>query len=64
MTIEKAIEILDPDSELDVNEIITEVSNMTNQEAFDAGVSMINEACRLACKVMRQYLNDQVFGVN
>ena len=60
MTVEQAINILDPDSITDWKSYAENLKGVSNQDAFSLGYNLTKEACRIACKIMRQYLNDMV----
>ena len=57
MTIEQAIKILDPETS---DQAISEIEGLHGTDATDYVVSQIKEACRLACKIMKQWERDMV----
>lgn len=62
MTIGEAIKILDPDIEYDVEEFIPNISELSDVQVFEQVCAIVEEACRLLCKVARQWQRDMVYG--
>ena len=57
LSVEEAIKWLDKETMI---KNITEIENSNGIDTVDIIVSKIDEACKVACTVMRQYLADQV----
>ena len=52
MTIKEAIRLLDPDTSV---EAINEIDYYGGLKGYEKVLEAINEACRLACDIMRKY---------
>ena len=62
MTIDEAIKILDPDVEYNGEELIPNISELSDIHAFIRLLAVREEACRVLCKVARQWQRDMVCG--
>ena len=57
MTIEKAIRLLDPyTTQEEINKIRRDNVSLSEQETYNIVIDEIEEACKLACEIMRDYL--------
>jgi len=59
MTVEQAIMILDPENPFDgdkIIEMIPEVKDADGIETMDIVFEKMKEACRVACKIMKEFL--------
>lgn len=60
MTIDQAIRILDPaTSKAEIEKIRASIITDNNEDRYYATIAKIDEACELACEVMREYKNLQ-----
>lgn len=58
MTIEEAIRLLDPETTEDEIKKIRKANGSLDEYAvYQKSIEKLDEACNLACKIMREYLN-------
>lgn len=58
MTIEKAIRLLDPaTSKAEIEEIRASIITDNDEDRYYATIAKVDEACELACEVMREWGN-------
>lgn len=56
MTVEYAIKLLDPKTTAEEIRKI-EMSVNSEREGHDKSIKLINEACEIACRIMREYIS-------
>ena len=58
MTIEKAIRLLDPaTSKAEIEKIRASIITDNDEDRYYATIAKVDEACELACEVMREWGN-------